>query len=287
MIKRISLASAILVLAVLLGTLWPAPVAAQHYYVSLGTSLAEGFQPNGVSNEGYADQLFTILQRTTPDLQLVKLGCGGETTTVMINGGGLCSYPLGSQLKEAEAFLQAHRGAVTLVTIDAGSDDIIAACPSLPSMPLDAQCINDTFTTIETNLPTILARLRQAAGPTVPIVGTTYYDLFLAFWVLGGEGGQAFALDTYGMFLRFNDTLERIYKAARSPVADVEGAFSTTNFKMVQTPDFGSIPLNVARICQWTWMCEPPPLGPDIHANTEGHGVIAEAFHKVLPKVLP
>jgi hypothetical protein len=251
--------------------------------VSLGTSLAEGFQPNGVPNKGYADQLFTALRATTPDLQLVKLGCGCETTTVMINGGNSCgcSYPQGSQLKEAEAFLQANRGAVVLVTIDAGSDDILAACRSLPSVPPDARCINNTLTTIKTNLPMILARLRQAAGPTVPIVGMTYYDLFLAFW-LQGQAGRAFALDTFGMFLRFNDTLEGIYKAANSPVADVEGAFSTTNFKMVQTPDFGSIPLNVARICQWTCMCEPPPLGPDIHANTEGHGVIAEAFRKVL-----
>jgi lysophospholipase L1-like esterase len=283
MTKHLSLAPAILVLAVLLGTLWPAPVAAQHYYLSLGTSLAEGFQPNGVSNEGYADQLFTILQATTPDLQLVNLGCGRETTTVMINGGGLCSYPQGSQLREAEAFPQeANQGAVVLVTIDAGADDILAACPSLPSVPPDARCINDVFTTIETNLPMILARLRQAAGPTVPIVGMTYYDLFLAFW-LQGQAGRALALDTFGMFLRFNDTLERIYKAARSPVADVEDAFSTKNFQMVQTPDFGSIPFNVARICEWTWMCEPPPLGPDIHANTEGYGVIANAFFKVLP----
>jgi len=38
----------------------------------------------------------------------------------------------------------------------------------------------------------------------------------------------------------------------------------------------------VARICQWTWMCAPAPLGPDIHANTAGYGVIAKAFEAVL-----
>jgi lysophospholipase L1-like esterase len=269
---RLALASAILVLAALLGSFGPVQAAAPVYYVSLGTSLAEG--AGAENGQGYADQLATTL-----GLQLVKLGCGGQTTPIMLEGGG-CPYPHGSQVKEAEAFLRANQGAVALVTIDAGADDILADCPTLffGNPPPDARCINDTFTTIEANLPTILQKLRLAAGPTVPIIGMTYYDLFLGFWVQG-EDGQALALDTYGMFLRFNDTLEGIYKAARSPVADVEGAFSTTNFKMVTTPEFGSIPFNVARICQWTHMCESPP---DIHANTEGHGVIAEAFRKVL-----
>jgi lysophospholipase L1-like esterase len=279
---RMSLASAAVALAVLLGSLGPAPVAATRYYVSLGDSLAEGVGDN--EKGGYAQQLFTALQATMPELELVKLGCGGETTTTMIDGGA-CSYPVtgGSQLDEAKKFLEDHRGAVVLVTIDLGADDIIVACPNLVDVPPDYRCIFDAFTTIETNLPTILTELRQAAEPdpnrvTVPIVGMTYYDFILALW-LQGKAGRAFALDTFGAFLQFNDTLEHIYKAARSPVADVEGAFSTRNFKMVQTPDFGSIPFNVARICQWTWMCT---VG-DFHTNTEGHGVIAEAFRKVLP----
>jgi hypothetical protein len=38
------------------------------------------------------------------------------------------------------------------------------------------------------------------------------------------------------------------------------------------------VPLNVARICQWTWMCAPPPVGPNIHANDAGYHVIADTF---------
>jgi hypothetical protein len=57
----------------------------------------------------------------------------------------------------------------------------------------------------------------------------------------------------------------------------VAGAFSTDDL----TPVNG-VPLNVLRICQWTWMCAPAPLGPDIHANTTGYGVIARAFEDVL-----
>jgi hypothetical protein len=71
--------------------------------------------------------------------------------------------------------------------------------------------------------------------------------------------------------------LEQIYEAAGDPVADVESAFSTT----VTTPVVG-IPLDVLRICQWTWMCAAAPLGPNIHANSAGYGVIAQAFEKII-----
>jgi hypothetical protein len=45
---------------------------------------------------------------------------------------------------------------------------------------------------------------------------------------------------------------------------------------------FGGVPRNVLFVRQWTWMFTPPPFGPDIHANTAGYGVIAQAFLEVL-----
>ena len=272
----------LLVMAALLAAVLVTPVAARAadmYYVSLGDSLATGFQPDGTLHQGYADQLFETLHDTNPDLQLKKLGCYGETTATMTTGG-VCYPPGSSQLDEAVTFLQNHQGSVALVTIDLGANDVDCSI----TRPLDLRCITNATAAIETNLPTILAALRAAAGPGVPIVGMNYYDPFLAFW-FQGEGGRAAATDSRQAFLRLNDTLERIYKTAGSPVADVEGAFSTTDVAtkvVVGLPGIGSIPLNVARICQWTWMCAPPP-GPDIHANTEGYGVIAGAFLKALP----
>jgi hypothetical protein len=38
------------------------------------------------------------------------------------------------------------------------------------------------------------------------------------------------------------------------------------------------VPLNVAVICQLTYMCVPPPVGPNIHANRIGYSVIAATF---------
>jgi hypothetical protein len=40
-------------------------------------------------------------------------------------------------------------------------------------------------------------------------------------------------------------------------------------------------------VCAWTRMCAPPPLGPDIHPNTAGYGVIAQAFADVVGGVAP
>src|SRR3970282_2799463 len=85
---------------------------AKLYYLSVGDSLAAGVQPIGDpadlyrTDEGYAEQLLAIAQTESPKLSLVKLGCPGETTTTLIEGG-ICSYPHGSQLDEALAFSHA------------------------------------------------------------------------------------------------------------------------------------------------------------------------------------
>jgi len=42
------------------------------------------------------------------------------------------------------------------------------------------------------------------------------------------------------------------------------------------------LPVNVVLVCQGTWMCTPPPLGPDIHPNRLGYFVIALTLAAVL-----
>src|SRR5215471_2195047 len=81
------------------------------YYLSLGDSLASGYQPIGGSpfgdgyNHGYADQLLKLMRRPDQHLRLAKLGCGAETTTTMLFGGSpFCGYP-GPQLAQAVTFL--------------------------------------------------------------------------------------------------------------------------------------------------------------------------------------
>ena len=55
------------------------------FYLSVGTSLSVGVQPNPAgqnrrTQEGYPDQLYAALSQTRPKMRLVRLGCLDETT---------------------------------------------------------------------------------------------------------------------------------------------------------------------------------------------------------------
>jgi lysophospholipase L1-like esterase len=251
------------------------------YYLALGDSLSQGVQPDdaGTSVEtaqGYPDQLYAVLRRGKPALRLVKLGCPGETTGTMIRGG-ICRYSEGSQLAAAAAFLTAHRGHVVLVTLDIGANDP-EACGSVASIRSAASCTGTGLPQAVSNLEVILARLRAAGGAGLLIAGMSYYVPALAEW-RSGITGQAVAWVIERLAAGYNDALDRAYAAAGARVANVFAAFYTSDFgNRVTVPGIGTVPRNVALICQWTWECAAPPRGPNQHANQAGYGVIARAF---------
>ena len=250
------------------------------YYLALGDSLAVGVQPDtaGTSVEtrrGYADQLYATLRRSHPGLRLVKLGCPGETTVTMMNGG-ICAYRGGSQLAAAVSFLHAHRARVSLVTIDIGANDA-DGCVTRLSFGNFASCLSKSIPQVTTNLTKILTRLRQA-DPKAHIIAMSYYLPALAQW-RNGLVGKALARVSEMAIAGYNVLLDRVYTAYRVRVADVFGAFHTADFgQQVTVPGFGTLPRNVAAICQWTWECVAPPRGPNVHANQAGYQVIAGAF---------
>jgi len=257
---------------------------ASSFYLSLGDSLAQGVQPNaqGVNvetNQGYPDQLFTGLRLGNPTLKLVKLGCPGETTGTMIKGG-ICSYSLGSQLKQAATFLHNHRGHVQLVTIDIGANDL-NPCLVLTSIPDIVKCLEGVFPKIQANLTKIMGTLTSASGSGhPPMIGMAYYDPQLANWLKGTPADKTLAKDSVPLAQAFNGLLGKVYTAFGAKVADVFTAFHTAApFKTrVTLPAFGSVPKAVGYICMYTWMCAAPPVGPNIHANQLGYGVIANTF---------
>jgi lysophospholipase L1-like esterase len=257
------------------------PVAAS-YYLALGDSLSRGVQPNaagiGVETaQGYPDLVYAQLLPERPGLRLVQLGCPGETTQTMMHGG-ICHYPGGSQLAAAVAFLRAHRGHVLLITIDIGANDP-EDCGGEPSLSALGSCIS-RLPDAATNLTEILTSLRSAAGPGVRIVGMNYYLPDLAEW-RHGTLGQLIARASVQLAVAYNGLLDSSYAQAGAGVADVLGAFDTTDFgDPVTVPGIGLLPRNVARICEWTWECAPPPRGPNQHANPAGYRVIASAFLK-------
>jgi hypothetical protein len=118
--------------------------------------------------------------------------------------------------------------------------------------------------------PTILAQLREAAGPEVPIIGMSYYHPFLPDLWFGTQdvGALHGAVDS---ILGFNDFLASIYEAAGDPVANVEGAFSTND---VGDADSDGVPNNVEHVCALTWRCASPtacPRRPPEHGRLRRH----------------
>ena len=254
-------------------------VGSASYYLSVGDSLAQGYQPIGGPHSnssavgyahGYADQLLDLAQGGGSErLRLVKLGCGGESTASMI-ADSRCPYETGSQLGDAVKFLDEHAGEVAFVTINIGSNDLVLDCG------VDPVC---AAAQIATNLPHILTTLRQHAGPDVPIIGMNYYSPFVVEWFDSPIVGVLAAWAT----VAFNDVLELVYGLHRVPVADVESAFAVTDFVTQRhLTGVGLVPLSVYNACTLTWYCTGPPLGPDIHANTAGHGVIAATLADTL-----
>ena len=61
------------------------------YYLSLGDSLAESFQPNGDLTNGYAEQLYAALVTDDPKLELVSSAAAARAPP---RCGSVASRPL-------------------------------------------------------------------------------------------------------------------------------------------------------------------------------------------------
>jgi hypothetical protein len=245
------------------------------YYLSLGDSLAVGIQPLGTNGaniptpQGYANYLYAQLHSGNPNLMLAQLGCSGETTVTMIKGG-ICSYSgAASQLEAAINFLENNQ--VVLVTLDIGADDLDQC---ISQTGINTACVESGLSSVGSNLPWILARLRAAAGPHTRIVAMNYYDPFLAAW-LPPVNNKALALESLDVTTVFNGLLEAIYQSFGVPVADVAHAFRIYNFALVPGED---VPVNVFLEASLTWIAAPAPLGPNPHPNYSGYLDIAQAF---------
>ena len=246
-------------------------------YLALGDSLAASFQPNGDVRHGYAEQVFQLEQEGIPDLRLVKLACPGERTNTIDRPRRVCPYPAGSQLDQAVSVLESRD--VAFVTLQIGSNDVFR-CFRFGRAVFDQGCVDDLLPKLQDRLTSIVQTL-QAAGPGVPIVGATYYDPLLAAWNVPGIDHDA-VVAIQDVWQSFDDALEQTYAGLGVPVADMEDAFSTTDFgTIVHLRRFGDVPLNVARVCQWTYACSP--RGFDPHPNTIGYARMTEAWEAAIP----
>ncbi|HSF97583.1 MAG TPA: SGNH/GDSL hydrolase family protein [Ornithinibacter sp.] len=245
-------------------------VAPAQLYVALGDSLAAGYQPGGAELRDTAYPALTAnrLEAAGAALEVENLGCSGETTTSLIEGG-TCTYAEGSQLEQAEAVLAGRSGEVALVTIDIGGNDLLRCVRG--GAAIDTACVTEGVQTVEKNLPTILERLRTAAGPDAPVLVLGYYNPWVAAQTLDqpvtgvDEAARAYA--------DLSDGIEAAANSAGATFVGLDEAFATDD----TTPtELGgrTVPENAARVCTLTNLC----TGRDIHFSDEGAATVARVL---------
>ena len=269
--------TAIVAPALSLGARGHSSASGGRYYVALGDSLSTG--GGATQGDGYVDRIFDWAHGSVPTLELENLGCGGDSTTRMIEGGLCHDYTTGDQLGDAEAFLSAHPGEVRFVTIDVGGDDIVGCALSGTVNPT---CVQRALEHIVTNMPIILGGLRAAGGQKLPIVGMTYYDPILAFYLSGASGEQT-ARESVAILKTMNRDLLKAYRHYHVKVTNIEKAFASTDWRTTGSYEGRALPQNVANVCNWTHMCEAEP---NIHTNDVGHEILAAGYERLLKRAL-
>lgn len=245
--------------------------------MSLGDSYAVGYQPGAGATAGY-----TSLVAKGSGLKLINFGCGGATTTSILETDGCAppygppaatdaaSYPGQAQAAAAEAFIRGHRGQIGLVTVTIGGNDVTHCVRNADPVA----CVAAALATLGPRVTTLAQGLRAAGGPNVPIIGLTYPDVVLGEWVYPPDKpNQSLATLSVTAFRSLiNPALMKAYASARARFVDVTAdtdAYQPLDQTTVLAP-YGTVPQAVAKVCELTWYCQ---LG-DIHARTVGYDLI-------------
>lgn len=248
------------------------------YYLSLGDSVGMW--------DGTRSFPYLLANRyslsSVPGLRLIDMSCSGETTESMVKGS-TCA-PGGSQYDNAVSFVNAHRGHIALVTISIGGNDVVP-CMSRPGA---ATCFVNGLSKMRTNISTIVAGLRMATGPHVPIVGMNVYDPLLGDWLAPGPGRSLAVAAVAGVGL-LSKTMGEAYHAEASPTADVQGAYHSADLTHFVGSSWGRVPVSVASACTLLdIVCHPGSLiGYGDDPNDAGAVVITHAFEKAIGRLAP
>jgi lysophospholipase L1-like esterase len=253
---------------------------AKTYYVSVGDSYSAGYQPGLGATSGYTGY---VAKKT--HLTLANFGCGGATTTSVIDTvgcpdnlphtAGAVPYPTTTQAAAAEAFITLHRGHIGLITVSIGGNDV-TACATATN---PTSCVGTAVTGIKTNVATLASGLRAAAGPKVPIMGLTYPDVILGEYVYPSVPATAARISLAQLSVvafksLINPALTTAYAPSGGVLVDVTSATGgyTPLTRTETLSPYGTIPVAVAKVCTLTWFCKEG----NIHATTTGYTFIGK-----------
>jgi lysophospholipase L1-like esterase len=269
------------------------------YYLSLGDSYSIGYQPTS-ANPGGGSPGYTAYVAKKEKMTLENFGCGGATTSSIINTPGCSdpayvnavsySSPAITQEQAALNFIAANPGEIGLVTVSIGGNDV-TSCADNPTQALIIQCIQAADTSITTNVTSLVSNLDSALtanADTAPVIGLTYPDVILGDTVypvgatnpiLAGLSVEAFddlinpALETaYGGAANFVNVTQAPYKKATSGDDSDTPVPPATTVPLINLKPYGKIPPAVWEVCSLTYFCS---LG-NIHANTKGYTFIGK-----------
>jgi lysophospholipase L1-like esterase len=261
------------------------------YYVSLGDSYSIGYQPTS-TNPGGGTPGYTAYVAKKEKLTLENFGCGGATTSSIINRIGCpdpafanaVPYPTTTQEQAALDFIAANPGEVKLVTVSIGGNDV-TACGSGATTSQILTCVETADSAITTNVTGLVSSLDGALtanGDTAPVIGLTYPDVILGDWVFpAGATNQSLAgLSTAAFDGLINPALQAAYGGAanfvnvtQAPYKEATAGDDTPLTDTIKVRAFkadGPLPAAVDEVCQLTYFCT---LG-NIHANDKGYKFI-------------
>lgn len=219
-----------------------APLGPGDTYLALGDSLAAGWTV-GDPTESYVGRIATQLRQRDPDLDVRNFAIPGETSASFRRG----------QLGQAISFIEEEQAAgrrVSPITIDIGGNDANRAIRE------DDATRASAIKAVEDNLAIILDELVDAAQSpsgerTADIVVMNYYNPY------GGDPADQTSPAYWTVQL--NEAIARVAAARGLPVSDVASEFS------------GGLAYRYTYITTG-----------DIHANADGHRVIASEFWRAL-----
>jgi lysophospholipase L1-like esterase len=269
-------------------------------YLALGDSLTYGYHQAQFASElkskrfvepttfeeGYVNDFGAMLKLANPKLQIINLGCPGETTETLIKGSGAAGYcaggptgtpfpypflhhpyTTGSQLSEALKIL-AENHDVSPISLDIGSNDVLQFLAATCGFPKTYTCsesqVAGEFGKIAGNVFSILSQLR-AAAPNAQIVVIGNYNPYPT--ILPPPGGDK--------------TLAALNGALAGVTAKVPGA-SFTSVEPAFNPSLitgGPETQDIPAICAFTAMCPGGTFNPaspeaDIHPTKLGYRVM-------------
>jgi lysophospholipase L1-like esterase len=227
----------------------PAP---GRYYLALGDSIAYGYQPTKPDtapatafHTGYVDVFAARLRRLAPQIQVVNYGCPGESTIsftkacqAALGGAKLHNAYHGSQLGAALAFLRAHPGEVSPITVTLWGNDVIPLTKGPERAPKRIAAFASRF-------GSILRRL-HAAAPGAELIVSGAWD---------PEADKAAEADP-------------LYRSLDAAIAQTAAASHARVAKLF------SVFAGKAKACALTFVCTKG----DPHPTDAGYRAMAAAF---------